>query len=268
MCVGVMSSVFVQPGFVNRSSIAAAVCLRVDREPQPTPCERRGGTCARLREHHLKPSNSNRKIFPFHPSLLFIFFPPGWKKEQLQRRRCCSCKLLFSSAWVVSCCQRKNDKPQKKKKTRPIDSILTALLCFSSRQTVGCAAAPTLSSLLLLVTGTASPSFFFSFSYLPEIDNTETQLSGDTVSLVTLKQRIVFLQRKKLQAIIWANKSTLSFRGQPAFFRLLSGVGLAFLFVFSFIAREAPTSKSYFTLQLCWHGNSCTLMCGVFKATS
>lgn len=130
------------------------------------PASNAGGTCARLREHHLKPSNSNRKIFPFPPSLFFIFFSPlDGKKEQLQRRRCCSCKLLFSSAWVVSCCQRKNDKPQKKEKNTSnrlhLDCFVVLLITTNRRL---CGGAD------LIVSpasrhGNGEPVFFFFFPF-------------------------------------------------------------------------------------------------------
>lgn len=131
------------------------------------PASDAGGMCARLREHHLKPSNSNRKIFPFPPSLFFIFFHPWMEK----RSSCNAAAVVHANCFshrlgLFLVAREKMTNRKKKKKTRPIDSILTALLCFSSRQTVGCAAAPTL-SLLLLVTGTASPSFFFFFLFLP-----------------------------------------------------------------------------------------------------
>lgn len=77
MCFAVMSAVFVQPGFVNRSSIAAAVCLRVDREPRRTPGERHVRTA--LWTHTI----SNPLFSPHYICHLYFLFSPGWKKEQL-----------------------------------------------------------------------------------------------------------------------------------------------------------------------------------------
>lgn len=137
-----MSSVFVQPGFVNRSSIAAAVCLRVDREPQRTPGERRGDTCAHLRENTHSQSQFFFFFFPLHPSLSLFYSPRDGKGSSCHLTVVAHANCFSHQFGLFIIAKKRNNK------TYPISSILTALLCCSSRQTISCCTLSTLPRLI------------------------------------------------------------------------------------------------------------------------
>lgn len=96
MCVEVMSLVFVQQGFVNKSSITAAICFCVDREQQPTRWERCAGCVHSLRNRIANPKCPS---FFLSVTFFFLFFSCRFISVRMETAECrrCECNLLFSS---------------------------------------------------------------------------------------------------------------------------------------------------------------------------
>lgn len=199
-----MSLVFVQQGFVNKSSITAAICFCVDREQQPTRWERRTGCTA----NPMRPS-----FFLSVTFFSFFFFAVSFLSEWKQPNAGVVNAICFSHQLQGVSSYAEPNKP-----SRPISSILTTLLCRSSQQNIGCAAL-TLSSLLCLITLIGNTSHFSSCTHkkLTKHKNTINK-RHNVLSYSEARLCIMFLSKEKGQEIISDNKSTFSVRGQTAFF--------------------------------------------------